>query len=155
MPTNFTSRKTARDALTLLFTTYNTATPLWAEVYPRIVPVKDFAGRSPILRILPKGSERQFSNEWTNPTEFRFEITNFVLVYRARDNWSSNDATDKIDECDEVISQIIRNNAGGITGACNQLRFINASSVSYDMKEGCLYAIEAFTVIADLFSGAI
>lgn len=155
MPTNFTSRKTVRDALTALFTTYNTATPLWAEVYKHVVPIKDFAGRSPILRILPDGSEKRFNNEWTNPTEFRFEISNYVLVYRARDNWSSDDATDKIDECEEVISQIIRDNAGGIANACNQLRFAGASDVTYDMKEGTLYAIETFTVIADLFSGAI
>lgn len=155
MPTDFTSRKTTRDALTALFTTYNTATPLWAQIYKRIVPVKDFAGRSPILRITPFSSDRRFNNEWTNPTEYGFQIVNFVLVYRARDNWSSDDATDKIDECNEVISQIIRDNAGGIAGACNQLSFNGASNVSYDMKEGSLYAIETFNVIADLFSGAM
>lgn len=155
MPTNFTSRKAVRDAITGLFTTYNTATPFWADIYKHVVAAKDFAGKSPILRILPDSSERQFNNEWTNPTQYGFSIANFVLVYNSLNNWSSPDATDKIDECNEVIAQLIRDNAGGVSGACDQLRFEGSSKVSYEMREGKLYAVESFLVVADLFSGTV
>lgn len=156
MPTTFTNRKTVRNALTALFTAYNTATPTWAEIYKHLVPVKDFAGRSPILRILSDGSQTRFNNEFTNPTQFRFEISSFVLVYRASDNWSSPDTADKIDDLNTLIRQIIRNNAGGIASACDQLRLEDSpSQVAYDMREGRLYAVETITVIADLFNGAI
>lgn len=155
MPTTFTNRKTVRTGLTGLFTAYNTATPLWAQIYSYVVPVKSFLGKSPILTILSDASETEMKNSETNPTDFTFAITSFVLVYRASDNWSSPDAADKIDDIDTVIRQIIRNNAGGISGACNSLRFSGGSQTSYESKEGFLYQVETRNVIARLASGVI
>ena len=149
MVTTFTSRELVRDELVSLFTANNS----WQAVYGYVPAIKVFAGMTPILIIRSRGTLQNFSNQDTNPTEYRFGIASFLRAFSTGEITSAQ-AEDTLDTLDTAIRQVIRNSAGSMTYADN-LRFAAESEVRDVSIEGLPYMVEAYTVIAKLARGAI
>lgn len=148
--TTFQTRELVRDELVTLFA----ATNKWSEVYGYFPSVEEVAGKSPVLIIRSRGTLQQMAGVGTNPVSYRFLLSSFVLAYTENGTWTSANAEDKLDELDQQIRQVIRDNAN-LTNA-DVLRFDEGGSQVVDtIIEGQPYIVETRTIIADLISGAV
>ena len=153
MTTTFLSREAVRDELAALFT----ADGSWFQVFQYFPAVQAMKGKTPLLIIRSRGTVQDMAGVETNPATYRFLISSWVLAFSplSADNWTSTDAEDKLDELDQKLRQVIRNNAGGGTNA-DMYRFEPGFSVVDDVIiEGLPYIVETRAILADLIRGAI
>lgn len=149
--TTFQTREAVRDELVSLFQTNGS----WQVVYGHFPSVAETEGKTPILVIRSRGTSQVFAGEHTNPAQYRFLISSFVLAYSEDDSWTSANAEDKLDELDKVVRQVIRDNAGGGTYADNFLFEEGFSDVSDIVIEGLPYIVETRVLVATLSRGAV
>lgn len=147
--TNFQSRKTIRDAIAALYTPYKSddaSQPLY-EVYNHRPSPTEVIGFSPLLYVTSAGTERRFKNLNTNPSKHHFLISVMVMEYDrdASPQWFSEDAEDKLDDLEELVSQVVRDNVQTVDWAV--MEFVEGlSSVESRLIEGQLYIVETRTV---------
>lgn len=152
MTTTFTTRKTIRDRLKALFD----ADGSWDTVYSGMPPIDDIAGQSVICTIVSDGTQTTFESLNHNRRNHQFIVTNWVLYQVTSDSWTYDKAEDKIDELELKTAQLIRNNAAGSTVA-DLLQFSPAYSQvrRITVNQNYSYAVESYTVIATLATGAL
>ncbi len=152
MATTFVSRKTIRDGLVTLFI----ADGNWQKVFGYFPTEDDIGGQEPFLVITSAGTEQEMESIDQNPSEYLFAFTSMVLMDDSDVGGSATNQTteDKLDELDQKLRQIIRNNAGG-AGIVDQLNFAGGASqtdiiVLYDV----LYRTEMRVIKAVHESGS-
>jgi hypothetical protein len=151
MTTTFQDPELVRDELVALFI----ADGSWQQVYGYMPAGSELVGLSRFLVIRRRGTLQQSSGQWTNPVDYRFAITSFVLAYSDIDSWTSAQAEDKLDELDQKIRQIIRTNMGDFTN-CDIIAIEDSFSEVRDITiENKPYIAEARFVIAKLVNGAV
>jgi len=143
--TDFQSRKTIRDAITALFTPYKSddGSQLLYEVYNHRPTPTEVIGYSPLLYVTTAGTERRFAMLNTNPSKHHFLVSVMVMEYDkdATPQWFSEDAEDKLDDLEELVSQVIRDNVQSANWTVMQ--FVEGlSSVESRVLEGQLYIVE-------------
>ena len=148
--TTFPSRETARDALAALFVSNGS----WQAVYNYGAAGKIIAeGNSPVLIIRSRGTQQSMAGLSTNPRSYRLSLQSWVLATSeiAADNWSSDDAEDKVDTLDQVLCQIIRDNVSN--AAWDNLRFASEYSEVVDLNPTVPYIVETRFIYVDLPKG--
>ena len=151
--TTFQTRELIRDDLVTLFT----ANGSWQSVYGYFPGTNEMKGKTPVLVIRSRGTSQDMAGAVTNPTAYRFVLSSFVLAYseNSADNWTSDDAEDKLDELDKVLRQVIRDNAGGGSYADRFEFEPGYSQVDDIIIEGLPYIVESRGIIARLVRGAV
>lgn len=147
--TTFQTRELVRDELVTLFT----ANGSWQAVYGYAPSVDEIAGQSPILVIRSRGTQTTMAGVLTNPTQYRFSLTNMVIADKVAQTSAS--AEDQLDTLDRVMRQVIRDNAGGGTYADNFLFEGGFSEVQDMIIGGQAYIVERRFIIASLANGAV
>jgi hypothetical protein len=148
--TTFVTRQTARDALAALFV----ADGSWQAVYGYMPNDEELDGQSPVLTVRSGGTAQEMASLHVNPTSYRYLLRTMVLANDADSSWSESNAEDKLDELDQKLRQVIRDNVGGVAGS-NFLRFDpGASTTGYSIIDGELYRWEERTIWADFSVGA-
>lgn len=152
MTTTFLSREAVRDEIAAFFV----ADGSWQNVYGYFPGVDDIKGKTPICIIRSRGTQMNMQGVVTNPTQYRFLISSWVLAYSANsaDSYTSATAEDKLDELDKVVRQLIRDNTTG-TNYNNLLLDGGFSEVDDVIIEGVPYIVETRSVTAHLYNGAV
>jgi hypothetical protein len=108
--TTFLSREPIRKALLALFE----AEGSWKLTFGYIPRGDEVKSNSPFLFITSAGTQQTMSGRFLNPATYSFNIMSAVLMASADGNWTESDAEDKVDELDQTVRQIIRDNTGSL-----------------------------------------
>lgn len=150
--TTFPSRETVRDVLVALFV----ANESWKAVYGYGAAASIIAkGTSPALIIRSRGTQQEMAMRDNNPRSYRFSLQSWVLATSevSGDNWTSDEAEDKLDTLDQTLCQIIRDNAGN--AAWHNIRFASEYSDVTDLNPNVPFIVETRFIYVDLQRGAI
>jgi hypothetical protein len=104
--------------------------------------------RWPIVFVTSGGTDQEMLSYQVNPSDF---IVKVEIAVRENDSvlggtWTETDAEGKIDELDQIIRQIIRDNVGAVSGA-SAMRIEGASTTGWRIIGGVSYRAEEYTVI--------
>ncbi len=152
MTTTFVSRKPIRDGLVALLI----ASGGWQKVFGYIPTEDEIDGQEPLLVIMSAGTEQEMDTIALNPSEYIFSFTSMILMddTDVGGSYDSQDTEDKLDELDQKLRQVIRDNAVG-AGLADQLNFVGGASQTdtitlYDV----LYRTETRAILARHESGS-
>lgn len=140
--TTFSSRKAVRDSLVSFFQ----ATDAWEAVYG--YEPSGLGGQSPVLTLRSGGTEYLEEGLLLSPTRFRFIATSYVLVADGTGNWTADEAEDKVDELDQTMRELIRDNK---PDGCDWLTIEEGfSGTSYEQIDSEIYRLEERMLITGL-----
>jgi hypothetical protein len=108
--TTFKSREPIRKALVALFA----AEGSWKLVFGYIPRGDEIKSNTPFLFITSAGTQQTMSGKFLNPATYSFNIMSAVLMADQAGNWTESDAEDKVDELDQTVRQVIRDNTGSL-----------------------------------------
>jgi hypothetical protein len=149
--TTFTDREVPSDALAALFV----ANGSWQAVYTYIPKVTVLANTSPNLVIVSGGTAQDMRSYNTNPTDFRFLLSTWVIARRDSDNFTNAQAETQLNALDKTLRQIIRDNTN-VANTWDSIQFEGGfSQVNREIFEGTAFLIETRAVIAHLADGQV
>ena len=140
-----TNRSTFRKALAV-FIDDNANFKVVFDYIPDLDTVK---GRTPVCFVRSAGTDQTMLSLHTNPSDFHMLVT---IAVRSHDRdldggtWEEDDAEDKIDELDQIIRQIIRDNTGNV-GGVSMMQISGLSDSGFDIVGGIPYRVEEYTII--------
>lgn len=148
--TTFTDREVPADALKALFV----ANGSWEEVYNYIPKITVLGMSSPNLIIVSGGTSTDMPSLNTNPTDFRFVLSTWVIARRDADNFTNEQAETQLNALDKTLRQIIRDNTQN--AAWNNVQLEDGfSQVNREIFEGTAFLIETRAVIAHISRGEL
>lgn len=103
----------------------------------------------PIAIVTSSGTNQLMLSQHTNPSDFQMDV--FILVRSnereiAGSTWDESDAEDKIDELDQIIRQIVRNNVGTVAGV-DSMKIDGTSQSETAILGSISYRTESYTVV--------
>lgn len=147
--TTFTDRETPQDALIALFVANNS----WEAVYSYVPEVTVLANSSPNLIVVSDGTDAEMPMLNTNPTDFYFILSTWVIARRASDSFTGAQAETQLNALDRTLRQIIRDNTSN--AAWNDIQFDGRSRIERRIFEGTAFLIETRSIRVHLARGEV
>jgi hypothetical protein len=148
--TTLLSRKTARDALVVLFE----ATGLWEDVFGYVPKDSAVKGRSPIMFITSFGTDQTMSGQQLNQATYTYTVWSMVLSSTPDETQTESMAEDDLDNLDREVRQVVRDNSNQL-GSNLVLGFSDGRSRTFFLPIGGeKYIVEQFQITVTDYGSA-
>jgi hypothetical protein len=152
--TAFTDREVPSDALKALFVAYTGSGQPIEQVYTYVPKITVLGLSSPNLLIISDGTDQDMKSANTNPTDFLFIFSVWIIARRDSDNYTNEQAETQLNALDKLIRQVIRDNTV-IVNKWDDIQFEGRSRIDRIVREGTAFLIETRSIRVHLANGQV